>query len=158
MPKNTKLEDLESHIRIKHRIEFPLIQYENDMKDLIDIDTDYSFEKALKIADERSIDQRLSQCVLEVYIDEKKGYIYKCKNWRHDFITESKYGSDQCEKWEESRRYGQSRSKSPIVNRSYTQYNTQYSTPVPSSRYANSRQFTGADARRANTPMSRSRF
>jgi hypothetical protein len=158
MPKNVRLEDLESHIRIKHRIEFPLIQYEDDRKDLYVIDNEYSFEKALKIADERSREQRLSQCMFKVYIDEKKGYIYKCKNWRHDFISESKYGNDQCDKWEESRRYGQSRSKSPTVNRSYTQYNTQYSTPAPNSRYTNSTQFTRADARRANTPMSRSRF
>jgi hypothetical protein len=80
MAKDARLEDLEDHIRFKHKVDFPLIQYEDDRKDLITIDTEFSFEKALKIADERSIDQRLPQCVLEVFIDEKKGYVYKCKN------------------------------------------------------------------------------
>mmetsp|Transcript_28776 Transcript_28776/g.28484 ORF Transcript_28776/g.28484 Transcript_28776/m.28484 type:complete len:113 (-) Transcript_28776:267-605(-) len=76
MSSKVYFEEFEDHIIERYRFRFPVIQYEDEQGDKMSIDSQYSFEHALKTSDKRSRYQRLEQVVLEVFVNEKDGYVF----------------------------------------------------------------------------------
>ena len=145
---NISLDDFEDHIKERYNLDFPLIQYEDERGDKITIDSDYSFEHALKLADEKSRNYREDMITFEVYISEKEGYVYHCRRCRIKFISNSKYDNDYCDKWEEENKYNR-RSATPRMGRSYT---SKFSTPARGANYLRDN-VARTPTRRAYTPM-----
>jgi hypothetical protein len=151
MTQDVKFVEFEQEIIERFKMNFPLIEYEDDRGDKIIIDSEYSFDNAIKIAIDQSKDRRLDQIYLDIFLSEKPGYIYNCKRCRHDFLRDSTYGNnDFCDEWEKN---NYRRSTTPIVRRNYTQA---YNTPAPRSQMT-STNYTRTNTHRTYTPM-RSKF
>lgn len=95
MPYDFRFLELEREIVDRYQIKYPLIQFEDQSRDKITIDSEYTLEHALKIADEISKKYRSDQLVLDVFLSDRPGYIFTCKDCRSDFLSESKYGNNE---------------------------------------------------------------
>ena len=150
MPIDVKFLEIEREIQDRYRNDFIIIQFEDISRQKITIDSDFTLDHAIKLADEISKRQRADQLTLELFVSEREGYIFNCLNWRSDFLKESKYGNnDFWDRWEDERRnsYNYRRSATPVINRSYTSNHT----PAPRSRVTNS-SFTRSQTHRTYTP------
>lgn len=98
MTQDVKFVEFEQEIIDRFKLAFPLIEYEDDRGDKIIIDSEYSFDNAIKVAVEQSKNRRFDQIYFDVFISEKPGYIFNCNRCRHDFLRDSKYGiNDYCD-------------------------------------------------------------
>jgi hypothetical protein len=79
MTQDVRFEDFEKEIKERYRIAFPLIQFEDDRRDKITIDTEYTFERAIKQAVDLSMNSRLDQVIFDVFLSEKPGYVFTCR-------------------------------------------------------------------------------
>ena len=153
MNQEVKFIEFESEIINRCKIDFPQIEYEDDRGDKIIIDSEYSFDHAIKQAVELSKRQTLDQVYFDVFLAEKPGYVFKCIRWSREFLKDSKYGNnDYCDRCESSSSYR--RSTTPVIGRSHTQ---KYSTPAPRLRMT-STNYTRTPTHRTYTPMRGSRF
>ena len=80
MPYDFRFSELEREIIDRYKIKYPLIQFEDQSRDKITIDSEYALEHALKIADEISRKYRYDQLVLDVFLSDRPGYIFNCLN------------------------------------------------------------------------------
>ncbi len=94
MKPDVTFEQFEHHIQERYRLKFPLMQYDNDSGDRITIDSEYSYDKALRTSENRSIHERLDLITLEIYVDEKDGYIYTCRRCRKDFLSDDRFSPE----------------------------------------------------------------
>ena len=152
MTQDVRFEDFEKEIKERYRIAFPLIQFEDDRRDKITIDTEYTFERAIKQAVDLSMSSRLDQVIFDVFLSEKPGYVFTCRRWKSDYLLDSKYDDtgycDRCDS--ENREYSYKRSTTPVVGRSYTQA---YNTPAPRSRLTSTNYTRRSPIRRTYTPL-----
>lgn len=77
MAPDVRFEEFEREIMDRYRIEFPLIQYEDDRGEKITIDCEYSFDQAIKLANGLSMDRKYDQVYLDIFCGEKPGYVFK---------------------------------------------------------------------------------
>lgn len=146
----TTFRDFEQEIIDKYRIEYPILQFEDTNGEKITIDSNYSFEHAIKLAVDRCTSQRLDQCVLDIFLSERPGYIFVCQDCKTEFERDTKFGNndywDRCE--EDRRRFNYRRSTTPVIGRR----NTGYNTPLARARF-NTSNYTRASTHKTFTPM-----
>lgn len=80
MPNDVRFHEFEREIMERYRIDFPIIQFEDGANERITIDSEYAFEHAIKLAVDYSTRRRLDQVYLDVFLSEKPGYIFSCKD------------------------------------------------------------------------------